>query len=91
MALIPVLSPWLVLVPHALYLSLFEGLNPLLSLAYLLSYFSISSASFTAIYDQHLDVHPYAIGLSVFLGYLTLQAKGIIFGPLIISAAYLIY
>ncbi len=74
LALIPVLSPWILMVPHSLYLYLVSEVPMPFCLLYLLSYYLVSTNSFTSIYNRHLDVHPYVIGLSVFLGYLTMAA-----------------
>lgn len=91
LALIPVLSPWILMVPHSVYLYLVHEVPMPFCLLYLCCYYLVSTNSFTTIYDRHLHVHPYVIGLSVFLGYLTMAAQGIIYAPLIVSLIHLLH
>lgn len=89
MSLIPLFSPWMLSLPVALYLILFE--QYVKAILFPIIYIGISNAVFTDIYQKNIDVHPYITGLSVFLGIYTFGIKGIIYGPLLICGILIIY
>ncbi len=54
-------------------------------------YLVISSSVFMNMYQKSLEVHPYITGLAVFMGYIAFDFKGIIYGPLLVCLAFIIY
>lgn len=92
-SLFPILSPYLILLPGAMFLALKFGwtyYNLIKIVGLVVSYIVIIINLDNAIYNKHFSTHPYITGLSFVMGMYTFGFKGIIYGPLLMCLSKLI-
>ena len=92
-AMIPLLSTWIVCIPASLYL--YYSKRHLIHIALLwFVYYKASRKTFNDIYEKEYEkvkVPPFVTEMCVFLGAYEFGVKGIIFGPLLTSFIMIIY
>ena len=89
-SIIPLLSPWILLLPGSFYLYYFNS-QPLHAIMLPVVFTIVSGMAFNEIYQKHIHVHPYVTGLSVLMGVYAFDLKGIIFGPLLVCIMIIMY
>jgi len=87
-SLIPIISPWIILIPaNAVYV--FQNELSVFKLLILdLVYFFIINTVDNDIYKKNLKIsHPYITGLSFVMGVYTFGFKGIVYGPVLLCVS----
>jgi len=89
-SIIQLTSPFIICIPHALYIY-FVRENLILALLFIAIYMLISSRVYNDIFETSIDIHPYVTGLSIMMGLYAFNLQGIIYGPLLMCMALIVY
>ncbi len=89
-SIIQLTSPFIICIPHALYIY-FVRENLIQALLFIVSYMLISSKVYNDIFENSIDIHPYVTGLSIMMGIYAFNLQGIIYGPLLMCMALIVY
>ena len=93
-SILPIFSPFILLIPASTFIVLKESIYDYLFivriLGFNLGYILLINSVLNEIYKNNFVSHPYVTGLSFVMGFYSLGFKGIIYGPTILCASIFI-